>query len=269
MAFAFEAPHRNSLFDDDTHIANNGKGQTKEKKTGDHLKIYNEEPEEFPATTKNAWVNTFDLAKKINALLRPIFEDYFGSLLEIENGRMTCTLYFKPSSAPLGENSKRAFAPLGGVVSKHDNGRGKINAINQKGNRSKNFAITEYAAELLSDLVEPYCNIDPFNTATYNRITAECNSRTMMGQCIYCTVNNISIVRLLGLLYGVKDKETNSFNKYQIIPQRPIDLNTKNLKSANWLCLITVLPEAKLNKMLQTSGYLPIHGDIPAISEID
>ena len=269
MSLYYEAERKPSLFDDDQTPVRKDQ-QNNEKRTGDHLRICNDEPEEFPATTKNMWISTVNLAKKINSLMKPIFEDYYGSLLQNENGRITCTLFFKPSSSPYEKDSKRAFAPIG-VTNKQDSAKAKIDAINQLSNRTRNFAITEYASELLSDLMMKNCKVDPFNPATYKNYTSEYNSRNMMGQCIYCVVAGIDLMKLLGVIYGFKDKKTKTRNLFQVIPQRPVGSTDKTqaTPNANWLCLITLLSEAELNNILQSSGLLPMYGDIPAVSEVD
>ena len=269
MSTSFIQPKRASLFDS-TNVPQQNHQNNGNRDIAEHLRITNEEPEEFSATTKTMWISTVNLAKKINALMSPIFEDWHGSLIQVENGMLTCTFYFKPTNAPITKDSTRAFAPIG-VTDANNGVKSKIDAINRANIKSNNFELTPYAAELLYDIMDRKVQqqINPFNPKSYNNVTTEVNSNQMFSQVIYTLVMRIDLCKLLSIIYGFKDSN-GSRNFFQVNPIRPVDLAApRNNMYSNWLCSVTLMSKKELDKVLQTSGILPVYGDVPAIVEVE
>ena len=244
-------------------VQNNTQGQQQKK---EWMRITNDKPEEFEATTATKYMSGIDIAKKINHVMSTVFDDWHGCLVTNNNGMVQCTFYFKPTNAPVEKGSHRAFIPVGGVA-KGDSLMDKFTAVNNLSNKSSNFMMTEYASELLYDLmggaVKP--RINPFNPKSYNSVVSEQSASQLVGSTVYCLVSCIDVNRLLALIYGERNKD-GSRQYYEIAPIRPLDNSQQPSIYSNWLHVITAMSEKEFKKTVQAVGAVANFGDVPAIT---
>lgn len=247
---------------------NNGAGNAKRE----HLVAVNDNPIPFKGVIKTAFTSTTELAHQVNKFMGTIFDDYYGSNIFVDQtGNLSMSLIFKPVQAIGGKEDHRAFAPITEQQVKSENTIvNTMFAVNAMQKRNSNFGLTQYASELLYDMIAPAIangkRIDPFNPNTYKQIIAETVDNTPMGgSIIYCSVDCIDLVRVLGKLYGVKDVTDNSQMLYQIVPLRPLNYSTAG-QATNWLLAIYNMSRASFENTITKLGAVPNTGSIIAVT---
>ena len=250
---------------------NNGKGAPKKE----HLRAENQNPLPFNGTIKTEFMTSNELAKHINAFMDTIFDDWYGCVVTVNNnGGLDVSFSFRPSTQAKGEQDRRAFIPI--TEAKNNGGNtimDTVFAVNALQKRNRNFVMSDYASEILYDMVIPAVTgpkgIDPFNPKSYNGISQEIIMNSATGGVIYCTVDCISIDRMLGKLYGSKDSDSKSQIMYMASPVRP--LSTGNVAAPNsltdWMLNINAMTRSKYEETLGKLGMIPNNGELMAVTE--
>lgn len=237
------------------------------------LHIVNDDPLDFEETTAKSLTTTTQLAMQINEIFKPLFSDWHGSEIQIDQNN-NCLVTFVFKAVATGDNDKRAFLPADKAVEKSANSlitrMAQINAQNNSKNR--NLEITQYGREMMYDImlnnVKKGINVnDPNTFRKYIAETSETAGYLGSVQNIYDVVVGIDIYKVLGILFGVKDSKKRRIC-YKINPIRTVTPQMMpGHGRANYIVEIEKTTEEQVNKAMTKFGMTPIIGAITAVTD--
>lgn len=259
---------------------NNGNGGNGNSQKKEHLRITNDNPRNMPEAKSITYLDTNEFAKAVNDLFKPLFADWVGCNFATQPNadgslRLTCEFWFKPTNAPAKDGVYTGVRPIKdpNVKNKNQGIQNTISYFNTMASKTGNFIITDEAAELLFDLIDPaYRNgkkaLDPFDPTTYEHlITEKVYPRTVqtgfMPQQtneIYTIISGINAEALLRLVYKKRDADTKEMVFWAIRPLYPIPTIKANLPV--WQCEIQIMKKKDFD---ETTKSLPLPVNTMAI----
>lgn len=261
--------YRNSPFQGGNTLGNSKQEAGKKQEKKDYRRIVNENPATIKDTStySTEYTTTNKLAMQLNSIMKAAFDDYYGTLFEVNGGTLGVTLTFRPLAQAVDTNNdRRAFLPVAESVV--EAGKNKLETAiavyNQTQLKSNNFELSEYGAELLYDLLDSRVrnNVNPFKPNTYKSLIAEIFNQSQFGWTtngtIYCSISAIDINKLVSLVRGDSDKTDNSKMAYAVGVVRPMAFSS-NVK--NWVITITGMSKAALEKTMTELGAISSDGD--------
>lgn len=265
--------HRNSPFSNNganTNASTQDAKKQENKKMPRRITNSNPTPIKEAATISTEWSTTNKLAKQINTIMKLVFEDYYGTLIGVNQttGEIAVTMMFRPlaASASSDGDDKRAFLPVADRVIEAGGNRleAAISMVNQAQMKSSNFELSSYGAELLYDLILPQFRgkIDPFNPKTYKNFISEVTRGNQFGfmsnGTVYCSINIIDIAKLITLVHGEKDEDSQVV--YNVGVVRPMVTDASG-NTKNWVISISGMTRAALEKTMNELGAIMSDGD--------
>lgn len=229
---------------------NNGDRKKKAK-----LKL--EEYLEFKGTLNGSITTSVDLAKTINNLFKSVFGDYEGCVI-IPNhmGQVNITLYFK-------EKGAGNILPL--AVQTRSNSMNPADRI--KNMRLRNRNKTYRLSDELMEVLEQFIDTPKRGNVDWNRRVHEINENVYGGfNNIYVQVDDISIRKILKVLYGSEDKQGNKLD-YNVSIVKPIGASTGSI-SQNYIIKVDQLNINEVEKLASKIGLMPSVGTIPMVRGI-
>lgn len=230
----------------------------KAQENKEQLHIVVAETMEFVDTISSTLTTTTDLAIKINTVFNQVFADYHGCNIGIDNtGRVVMNLVFRAINPDPGDERTVAFKP---IELNNDTDPNKkvsrlISTINLTNSNSNRMRLTQDGCELLYGILEPGIknNMKNIVPESFNKIVGETVARTgYIGQeNIFCTVNCIDVIKVLGILYGSRDVKEGSI-VYAIYPKRPVD--NQQVPNPNFIIEIQRMTQARYNAFMANIG---------------
>lgn len=237
----------------------------------ERLRIVMDETEKLEVVGSCAIETTVKIGKRINKMFLSTFSDYVGCHISrnMGNGAMNMNqqfiveLHFKPLQAGAvapGDNRVRAFKPITEV---ENNNGGSIYSDLQRiyqpfnSANSKNFTITDSAAQILSEFM--IGRVDPFDPKTYDQHMHEYHDAPayMNKGPLALKLVNLDLTKLVRIIYGNKDEDGNKL-EYGVVPFRPVNnfnyANQYMMANANWYVNITPINVNKLNELMVEMG---------------
>lgn len=251
--------------------ASSNDGTDKDKKP---LHIINKTPLDFEETTKTHLATTTELAMQINEVFRPLFSDWYGSDVIVDNnGKLLVNFVFKAVTGANVDSNKRAFLPMDQTIEKSSNKvMNRISQINNLNNsKSRVLEITDYGAEMIYDVLNNQVrkHMNAFKPASLRPIIGEVYENTGYNntvQNIYTTVMGVDINKILGILFGTNDTSEGQII-YGIDPKRPVMANQIPGARTNYVVEIQRMSIRRFNDAMNKLGAVPMPGAITAITE--
>ena len=223
-----------------------------------------EETQEFDSLLKSKITTTFDLAKTINGLFRPIFSDYEGCLIAPDQfGVLQLSLYFKDKGDPGTSQIKN----LESVIQKADksDAMARIRNINRM-NSSQKYDLSDLTKEALSEFMFGY---NPNNNQKINwkqHVTELTERQQYNAYSVYVRVSGLDIMKVIKKIYGNK-LENGSYIDYQATIIKPTVANNAGGVNSNFLINISQLDTKQVEKLCMEVGMVPTVGAIQFIRE--
>jgi hypothetical protein len=232
------------------------------------------EPEKFESIAATLTTTTQKLAKRINKLFSTAFVDYHGSYIQCVSGngntgnsqQFIVELHFKPVSIGNAESDGRvrAFKPIEEINASSNDIVAGIKNIYGQFNTSARFALTEEAAQILSEFMLPGLdngkNVDPWKPSTYNGVKFEYVDNAMYGQTpIMVKITGLDLIKIIRKIYGTKNSIGNNVD-YGVIPFGPVNPNINNQmvqQAANWRLMLMQVDAGKTWDFAAEMGYIP------------
>lgn len=220
------------------------------------------ETQEFDGLLKSKITTTFDLAKTINGLFRPIFSDYEGCLIYPDQwGVLQLTLFFKDK----GEAGPNQIKNLESVIQKADknDAMARIRNINNL-NSSQKYDLSELTKDALEEFMIGYNPNAKFN---WKSSVVELTERQPYNAySVYVRVNGLDIMKVIKKIYGNK-LENGNYIDYQVNIIKPTASNNMGGMNSNFLINISQLDTKLVEKLCMEVGMVPTTGAIQFIRE--
>lgn len=211
--------------------------------------------ERFNPTKAEKLTTTQQIAKMLNARLKPAFQDYKGCFIEpAQNGAISVTLIFNQLSADKivkAENPDDqiavAFMPVEALRSGGSNIAERSRALSNEMNNGRRYQITDEAKSAFGEMIaaEP-------NKINWKNISGEGYQRQGWTQEGYCYIKNIDIVKALEIIFGSKD-EAGIRTYYNPMILAPVS-NTQIVRPNNWIMDIQMMTDESSKSMCEDMG---------------
>lgn len=257
-----------SVFDGKENIYTNAEKGNEDKKL---LHIVNNTPLELVSTVKKSLTTTTELAMQVNEVFKPLFSDWHGcEIVPDNNGNLLVNFIFKAINT--GKEDTRAFLPINHIQEKSSNKTlDRINAINlMNSSKNRTMELTSYGAEMIYDVMVNSLkkSVNPANIPSMYKIIGEVAENVGYGgmvQNIYCTATGIDIFKVLGVVFGTKDKDNGSRIVYNARAIRPVAANVAGVR-ANYIVEIERMTMDDYNAAMMKMGMFPMPGAITAVT---
>lgn len=218
---------------------------------------------------------TEELAKLINNLFKPVFPQWYGCRVFVDNGRVRIQLYFADNvGAQYPEGTIKVLEPIQANNRNIDRtGIGLVQAMNSRGQYATVYKLTQEGKDALGEFVyENSANgksnyIGDYRDRNYNwnnkQICCETIDRDIANRTTICVMIEIDPLRLCKKLYGA-EKEPGINWVYDVHPIRPIpgsEVFSGNMAigSSKWLLDIKQIdPQDISDAMANVTGYLAV-----------
>ena len=222
-----------------------------EKKTQEKATLRLNELLKFDDTIQSNLTTTFDLAKTISELFAAIWGDFEGCLVAPNHlGQLNATLYFS-------NKGNGQVEPLIGATGRGVNVQSRIMNYNLR-NKNRTFKFSDEVYEILADLIPTGMK----KQINWNALTSEISEQTYTGNNIYMTVTGIDVNKILGILYGTKDKGSHIEYNIQLI--RPLN-QSATPTGTNYMIIIQRLNNEMVEGIAKIMGIMPSSGQIQMI----
>lgn len=214
------------------------------------------EPSEFDGLLKSKLTTTLALSRQVNALFRPVFSDFEGSIVTPNQfGQLDVTLFFKDKGNAM-DGQIKSLVPVTETVT----GGGAIDRIMRMNlrNSAKSYDFSEETKEVLSDFIYTRGNSNP----KWKEHIYEQTEQNYNGYTIYVKVLGIDIVRVLKKIYG--NKVNGSFIDYNVSIIKPIGVDNSGANQ-NYLVNIQQLDSKQVEKLANEIGIIPVSGSIQMV----
>ena len=224
---------------------------------------FDPKPIDFPALYSTAYFDTQSLCKLINNLFKDLFQDYYGSRIEIvQNRSLMCSIFFSDNSSfQTNEAPYRAIEPIL-QKDKIKSGEDKINAFNHvtSHGRQNNYQLTEQGKQLLSRVINNSFVNNMNGKIDWKKVTAEGSFQTNAG--MYGSTKSyfqvmIDLVKILKAAYGSITDDGGRW-QYSIDignPINPAQVGNGNTLANKWQIFVTRVNSNDVNKIAEEYGY--------------
>ena len=247
---------------------NNGNGSADAPKK-EHMRITNDNPIKMPEAKSIAYIDTSDFAKAVNSLFKSLFADFEGCVLVPQPNadnilRLTCEFWFKPTNAPVKDGMYTGVRPIKdpNMKNKNQNIQNTISYYNTMASKTGNFIVTDEAAELLYDLIDPkYHNgkkeLNAFDATTYEHLmyervypsTVQTGFLPQRTNEIHVVISGINVEALFRLIYKKRDADNKETVYWNIIPLYPIPTIRANLPV--WKCCVEMMKKKDFEETME------------------
>lgn len=240
--------------------------EKKEKR--DWLHAENQDPEKFDGTFETGYYTTIELEKRINKAFRMMFSDYYGCAIVLDPSNnsipIKVSLFFQPKQKEAYSNDeldRRAFVQVREAINDPQSSGMQnllISSTLTHRQREREFALTEYAAEVLYDFVSHQIKknsrpvLSPFNPQTYTDYISETINTINYQNVKVCAIECVDINNIISFIYG--SKKDNSKYVYTTALQKPLSGSYVPGVATNWLVSITRMTFDQLNEALAKTG---------------
>lgn len=215
------------------------------------------EPMEFDGVWKTKIMTTVDLAKIVNGIFRPVFNDFEGSLILLDQfNRLNLTLYFS-DKGQAGEDQYKVLTPAN-RVGRNSTAAQRILSFKTK-NRNKNFNLTNEAKELLIDFMPT----KPGKQFNWDTAVFEQQQQTGYNSYnIVVGITGLNLTKIIRMLYRNNSNKGNY--DYEITILRPVGTDY-GFKQKNYLINIMQFNNAKVQELAEKNGLIAPVGQISMV----
>jgi hypothetical protein len=215
--------------------------------------------QEFPDLISAMYIESQELAHAVTVLMRTVFNDFYGTQIEISNNReLIASVYF--TDIQKGEGFCKAIEP---VLGKDDlnTSEGQFQAINQYSSfgRRNSYKFTKDASQILLDIVpNSAINRDSLKI-DWNKIMAEgtmFSSNGFNSNQLYVRIL-IDLNKVLKAMFG-SGKEGEDM-RYMVSVGNPINPTispTGEMVAKNWQLFVMRCEAKSVGKMAQSLGLI-------------
>lgn len=212
---------------------------------------------QFPSIADTAYMTSAELCKVTSELFRSVFADYEGCQFDVQGPEATISLLFNhgdysnsdiPVACELASSSKSGAVVIDRIR--------RMDSLRQNGDR---YYLTEDGMDAISELLTErlYNNGKP----NWKNIVSEYQDKSnsyggyygYQQAPVYTKVSGISIKRLCGLLFGIKDEAGQKFD-YDIKIASALNPGFGNPSNAIYIMHISKVSVEELNNLLAKVG---------------
>lgn len=221
------------------------------------------EPEEFKPTTEGVLLPISKLAKKCNAIFKPIIPDYKGCVLNVDEfGALRCVLYFQDSNQPVEEGQIKALESMNPQIGGR-NGMNQAQFISnhsQLSRKNKYYKLTDECRAILKPFLGIPRNQDP--QWDKREVEQTRNVYNAWGSYSVLLAVEISLQKLVEAIWGRKDKNNTKID-YQVSIMRPLGDPTNTSMAKDWLIQVSRFHNDELVKLASECGLIASDTGIP------
>lgn len=168
---------------------------------------------QFPSLFEVMYTDTEEFPSLINGIFRPIFDDFYGSKVEIvQNKQLYTTIFFTEKYGfdyRRNETDEGPYAAIERIIRNNDTADSRIQNINHLSNygRSKMYKLTKKAQEILQEFVpDKFINNDT-RKVDWNKLVYESSALLMNGttQATSYVQVAVDVNKILQKMYGSMD----------------------------------------------------------------
>ena len=232
---------------------NEQNNETKNKEVEYKLRFSEYEP--FAPTKAEKITTTQHIAKMLNQRLKQAFQDYRGCFVEpAQNGAISVTLIFNQLSADKIDNTEdaiaAAFLPVESLRTTGSNIAERSRALANEINNGRKYRISDEAKSAFGELIAA----DP-SKINWNNVSGEGYQKQGWAQEGYCYIKNIDIIKVLEIIFGSRDKDTDAKIYYNPVVLAPVS-NVNLARPNNWTVNIQFMTDESMKDMCEEVGFV-------------
>ena len=211
--------------------------------------------EPFLATIAQRIITTEQLAKLLNARLKPAYQDYRGCFIEpAQNGAISVTLLFNQLSADKivqyddpDDRVGVAFMPVEALRAGGSNIAERSRALSNEMNSGRRFQLTQDAKDGLGRFISN----DP-KKINWKNISGEGYQKQGWSQEGYCYIKGMDIIKVLEIIFGSKNEAGDKIY-YKPTIVSPVS-NTQMVRPNNWVMSIQMMTDGSTRDLCTSMG---------------